>query len=121
MDCKLPYYMAYPMPLQYDDEKLERRDWDYMKSIYPTLAKRLLPYVNSECERQEYECSMIYDEYPDKLLLGIMCQRIFRVVMKEEYFETDSLEEIQDLIEILVYQELCKLRCNRRKRNRKIY
>ena len=35
MNPKLPYYMAYPMPLAYDDEKIERRDYEYMKSLYP--------------------------------------------------------------------------------------
>ncbi|CUQ58247.1 Uncharacterised protein [Dorea longicatena] len=32
MNSKLPYYMAYPMPLAYDDERMERRDYEYMKS-----------------------------------------------------------------------------------------
>lgn len=44
MDYRLPYYMAYPMPLQYDDERIEQRDFEYMKSMYPETAKRLLPY-----------------------------------------------------------------------------
>lgn len=35
MDEKLPYYMAYPMPLLYDDERQNQRDYEYMKSVYP--------------------------------------------------------------------------------------
>ena len=31
MEKKIPYYMAYPMPLLFDDEKIERRDFEYMK------------------------------------------------------------------------------------------
>ena len=69
MDTKLPYYMAYPMPLLYDDERLDRRDFEYMKSLYPATAKRVLPYIEDECDRMEYDCSMIYDEYPDQLQL----------------------------------------------------
>lgn len=30
---KLPYYMAYPMPLLYDDERQNQRDYEYMKSV----------------------------------------------------------------------------------------
>ena len=41
MDEKLPYYMAYPMPLLYDDERQNQRDYEYMKSVYPGTAKRL--------------------------------------------------------------------------------
>ena len=33
MDDRLPYYMAYPMPLLYDDDRIARRDLDYMKAL----------------------------------------------------------------------------------------
>ena len=59
MDYRLPYYMAYPMPLQYDDERIERYDFEYMKSMYPQTAKKVLPYVEDECDRMEYEGSMM--------------------------------------------------------------
>ena len=32
MNQKLPYYMAYPMPLAYDDERVERMDLEYMNA-----------------------------------------------------------------------------------------
>ena len=76
MDYKLPYYMAYPMPFEYDDERKERQDMEYMKSLYPNAVKRILPFVEDECERMEYEGSMIYDEYPDMLGIRLMCNRI---------------------------------------------
>ena len=74
MDYRLPYYMAYPMPLQYDDERIEHYDFEYMKSMYPQTAKKVLPYVEDECDRMEYEGSMMYDEYPDQLQLRLMCR-----------------------------------------------
>ena len=37
IDCL--YYMAYPMPLLYDDDRIARRDLDYMKSLYPAGGK----------------------------------------------------------------------------------
>lgn len=42
MENKLPFYMAYPVPLLYNDDRNARRDYDYMKSIYPDTAKRVL-------------------------------------------------------------------------------
>ena len=45
MENKLPFYMAYPVPLLYNDDRNARRDYDYMKSIYPDTAKRVLPYM----------------------------------------------------------------------------
>ena len=71
---KLPYYMAYPIQTEYD-EKAERTDLEYMKSLYPDLPKRILPYVEEECDRMEYTGSVMFDVYPDKLQLRIMCNR----------------------------------------------
>ena len=76
MNEKLPYYMAYPMPFSFDDERIERMDLEYLKSMYPKIPKRILPYVEEECDRMEYENSMVYDAYPDKLQLKLMCTRV---------------------------------------------
>lgn len=158
MNPKLPYYMAYPMPLAYDDEKIERRDYEYMKSLYPSMAKKVLPYVEEECDRMEYQCSMMYDEYPDKLQLRLMCERIFDNARRnekifygdglEDVFSEDGMEEqaihfagqgsgggrpehnrrpqrnrnwLHDLIEVMLYQELYKRRCDNRRCRRKFY
>lgn len=156
MNPKLPYYMAYPMPLAYDDEKVERRDFEYMKSLYPSAAKKVLPYVEDECDRLEYQCSMMYDEYPDKLQLRMMSGRIYDNVMKHEkmFYENgyeDVAEQLQmekqqaprpgrgepaqnrppqgtgrpnwlrDLIEVMLYQELYKRRCDNRRCRRRFY
>ena len=120
MNQKLPYYMAYPMPLAYDDERVERMDLEYMKSLYPALAKRILPYIEEECDRMEYGNSVIYDEYPDRLQLRMMCGRIYENVRKNEerYLEIEKDAQLKDLIELMLYQELYNRRCrNRRTRN----
>ena len=120
MDYRLPYYMAYPTPFAYDDERQERRDFDYMKSMYPMTIKRLLPYVEEESERMSYEGSMIYDEYPDKLQIYMMINRIYQKAKKE--FEKEYEEEIlKQMIHILLSQELMKHRTDRRRTRRKYY
>ncbi len=119
MNPKLPYYMAYPMPLAYDDERIERRDYEYMKSLYPDTAKKVLPYVEEECNRNEYPCSMIYDEYPDRLSLRSMRNRIFDKVVSQEKLEPQDW--LKNLIEVMLYQELFKRRSDDRKRKRKFY
>ena len=48
MNEKLPYYMAYPMPFSFDDERIERMDLEYLKSMYTQIPKRILPYVVEE-------------------------------------------------------------------------
>ena len=118
MDNKLPYYMAYPMPLLYDDDKIERRDFEYMKSLYPAAAKRILPFVEDECDRMEYDGSMFYDEYPDQLQLHLMCRRIYDKAAKQE---EQAGEWLSDLIKVMAYQELYKRRCDHRKCKRKYF
>lgn len=92
MDYKLPYYMAYPMPFEYDDERRERRDFEYMRSMYPETVKRILPFVEDECDRMEYEGSMMYDEYPDILSVRMMCGRIFDRINEMGIFDEDEMQ-----------------------------
>lgn len=136
MEQKLPYYMMYPTPFLYDDDKTEARDYEYLKSMYPDMAKQILPYVEEECDRLEYDNSMIYDEYPDKLQLRLMCRRIYDNVVNHEQFEelegqAVEIEEaslkvqarkrppkpdrVRDMVELLLYQELLRRRCTHRR------
>ena len=39
MEQKLPYYMVYPMPVLFEEEKQTRRDLEYMKNIIPGRGK----------------------------------------------------------------------------------
>lgn len=129
MDYRLPYYMAYPMPLQYDDERIEQRDFDYMKSMYPMAVKRILPYVEDECDRMSYEGSMIYDEYPDQLQIRLMCNRIYDKVKKMKPQDDVEMEMqisrnddgLRDLIQILLFQELFRRRSRHRRDRRRFY
>ena len=154
MDAKMPYYMAYPIPLSYDDERAERMDFEYMKSMYPDTAKRILPYVEEECDRMEYENSMVYDQCPDKLQLRLMCRRVYDNVRKHERMFFGDEEDVglsgldgdqetgisgtarerehdrdgrskspslRDFIEVMLYQELYKRRCDHRRRCRRFY
>ena len=106
---KLPYYMAYPIQTEYD-ERAERTDLEYMKSLYPDLPKRILPYVEEECDRMEYTGSVIFDVYPDKLQLRIMCSRICENVKKQEKMFAGEERMLRDLAEVLLYQEIYRRR-----------
>lgn len=118
VNSKLPYYMAYPMPLVYDDEKIERRDFEYMKSMYPEMAKQVLPYVEDECDRMSYAGSMIYDEYPDRLQMHLMCNRICDKVKQDG---TEDNAKLREMVEVLMFHEIYKRRCDNRKQRRNFY
>ena len=133
MDQKLPYYMAYPMTLDFEDERAERMDYEYLRSMYPEIPKTILPYVEEECDRMAYENSMIYDQYPDKLQLRLMCGRICADIKKHEKLSrNESMRELlndmeqggkwlRDLTEVMLYQELFRRRGGQRRSARRFY
>ena len=133
MDQKLPYYMAYPMTLDFEDERAERMDYEYLRSMYPEIPKTILPYVEEECDRMAYENSMIYDQYPDKLQLRMMCGRICENIKRnKKLFRSESMAGIssdtdhggrwlRNLVEVMLYQELYRRRSGRRRMRRKFY
>ena len=118
MDQKLPFYMVYQMPIFGDEDRMLRRDYTYMKSAYPDTAKRLLPFIEEECDRLEYDGSMMFDEYPDKLQLRMMCRRIYEKAEKEE---ENPGEWLHELIQVMAFQELCQRRCEHRHYRKKLY
>lgn len=119
METKLPYYMMYPSRDLFDEERRNRRDYEYVRSMYPDLAKIMIPYVEEECDRFEYEESMMYDEYPDKLQLRLMSRRIQEQVRKQEQGKWDD-DRTRDLAEVLLYQEVLRRRADRRRRQKRI-
>ncbi len=70
-----PYQMqmqgGFPMQMQgnYLKEMEYEKDLDRMRELYPNEVKKIQKYVDEECDRMEYEGSLMFDEYPDKTML----------------------------------------------------
>ncbi len=125
MNNRIPYYMMYSDIEEYAENRYDRQDLTYMQGLYPQVAKMVLPYIEEECERLSYEGSLIYDEFPDKLLLRLMCSRIYAKFKKEQECEDYFIDErdeawYKELIEVMVYNELHKRR-NKWRKSRKIW
>ena len=56
------------IPRAYLDEMQNERDMKKMKELYPEVAKDVLSVVEDECDQMEYDGSMMFDEYPDKVM-----------------------------------------------------
>ena len=67
--CPQDYYMS---ELEY------RKDLERMKELYPNSAKQVQGIVEDECDQLEYAGSFMFDEYPDRLLLNRLCDRIYQ-------------------------------------------
>lgn len=66
----LPEYM------ENNEEELER-DLSYMKKLYPGIAQKITERVEDECDKLEYEGSLMFDEYPDKVSILKIVEQIF--------------------------------------------
>ena len=114
-DKFLPFYMTYANPSLYSGERIQEQEFALMKSYYPETARKIQEKVEEECQLLDYEGSRLYDEYPDKFMLYHICSQV-----KEEMSSDTSAQEmpggfLDDLIEVLVYQEISRRRCRRRR------
>lgn len=70
------------------------RDLQYLQQMYPADAKRMQRKVEEACDRLEYEGSMMYDEYPDRVSMLLMCDRIAEELRREDA-EAQVVDEAQ--------------------------
>ncbi len=76
MPGKQPFYMTNPIQNLYMTELEYQRDLDRMKEMYPQEVRKIQDLVEEECDKMEYEGSLMFDEYPDRLMLRQICKRI---------------------------------------------
>lgn len=107
----LPFYMAYPLPMYYQQEDTVTRDLDYLQQMYPAQAKKYQKMIAEILDRIDYEGSMIYDEYPDRWQIYRLTQMI---VDKLKAAEDENLgldtEQTTEFIQVLVFYEIYRKR-----------
>lgn len=86
---KVPFYMTYPMQNVFLEEMEYERDMESMKRMYPVEARAVQELVEEECDKLEYEGSMMFDEYPDRLMLKVICERIYQNAMQPQIAEQE--------------------------------
>ena len=113
-----PFFMTLPGYPGRMDEKELLNDLEYLQQTYPGEVRRCQRRIAEILDKYDYEGSMIYDEYPDRLQLRLMCRRIYDKAEKEE---ENPGAWLMDLIEVMTYQELCRRRVEHREIRKKIY
>ncbi len=93
---KVPFYMAYPMKTVYMEELEYEKDMRKLKDMYPKEVRTIQDMVEDECDKMEYEGSLMFDEYPDKLMLNQIVRRIYNNMaiqkMDVQEFETEEYQ-----------------------------
>ncbi|MGN0349812.1 MAG: hypothetical protein ACI4DR_09785 [Roseburia sp.] len=126
--AKMPFYMSYPMQNLYLTEMEYEKDMDRMKELYPKTVGRILECVEEECDKMEYEGSLMFDEYPDRLMLERIVDEIYQKVaegdedMEAEQYRGDRRprrrrreDYLQDLIGVILNNEMYRRRCRHRR------
>ena len=108
----LPFYMAYPLPMYYQQEDSVTRDLEYLQQMYPSQARKFQKIIAEMLDHIDYEGSMIYDEYPDKWQIYRLTQMIIDRLKNEQ--EEQPVEENWDktaeFVQILLCYEIYRRR-----------
>lgn len=111
---KIPFYMTYPMQnILYEETEYEK-DCRRLQELYPRDARMIQRLVDRECDRMEYEGSMMFDRYPDRLMLELICRNIYRELNPKDVDESGKLnpdEKYFQLIQVMLMQEMYRRRC----------
>ena len=79
--------MSYNPFFEDRDDAEDERDLAYMREMHPEQVRTIMRHVEELCDRMDYEGSMMYDEYPDRLMLRNMCNEIYE---KVKYMDTSA-------------------------------
>ncbi|MDO5423498.1 MAG: hypothetical protein Q4F41_07210 [Eubacteriales bacterium] len=129
----MPYYRAFEFPMDFANERENDRDMERLKEMYPDVAREILQYVEEECDKMEYEGSMMFDEQPDQVQLERIVRSIYdRMKDRFELPEGDDTDEamamnqetrrryppganwLGDMIQVILFQEMHRRRCRHR-------
>ena len=108
-----PIYAAYSNPFMYEGERMQEEEFKLMKSYYPQTVQRIQERVEEECDLLDYEGSRLYDEYPDKYMLYHLSSRIKESIQPELSSEAVRESFLDELIQVMLYQEISRRRCRR--------
>lgn len=113
----LPFFMAHPGYLPAEQEKALLQDFEYFQQTYPLEVKRYMQKVAEILDKFDYEGSMIYDEYPDRYSMQRLAGTIVQILKSEEQdfpeekrTSADKWIWLQDMIQVLLCNEICKRR-----------
>ena len=120
-DNQTPYVPTYPPAL--GSQKLMELEADnsYLKYLYPKITRQISEFVEEECDKKEYEGSLMFDVFPDKIALQLMAAGIageFTKKYPDSYPEEGRL--LRDMIEVVLYHEIMYRR-NRYRNHKRLY
>lgn len=104
-------------------DKLWEMEMDntYLKYLYPKITRQISEFVENECDKMEYEGSLMFDLFPDKVALQMMAAGITQQFKKENPdVYPNQPELLRDMIEVVLFHEIMYRR-NRYRNHKRLY
>jgi hypothetical protein len=94
----------------------------YFKSLYPDSISNIYNMVSDQCDKLEYDKSIMYDEYPDKERIRLIAANIYNSLAAPSLYdrpvplscEPEFCCPLIELIEVLLLNEFIHRRIRRR-------
>lgn len=107
--------MTYPFPFLFEEEDTVMRDLEYLQEMYPQEARKYQKTIMRLLDRFDYDGSVIYDEFPDRLAVYRIAQSIMGVIEEEQKQNGEAIPEMQknwvmELVQVLLFYEIYKRR-----------
>ena len=140
----MPYFWGQPMGggMLWNENELTEEDLDreleQIMEMYPQRAREIQRRVMELCDSIDYDGSVMYDEYPDRLVLRRYCDKLFSDMEPEDMEEELEMESVdsqdvsearrqpcrncrrndggRDLIDVLFFNEMFRRRRRRKGR-----
>ena len=93
----------------FGNAEAERRDYHYLKQLYPAEMRKIQQEIEELCDQMEYDGSPMFDEYPDRFMMRLRCKKVCQKCRNERN---------QDWIDQIVPVMLCQEMMLRRRRYR---
>lgn len=135
-----PYFQQPDFTQILEEQREEERDFRKLQSMYPEAAKILMPYIEEECDKLEYEGSAMFDEYPDRTTVRRIQERV-RDQVQEQFPQGETVQPdemlsmqyqgrggrrpgqnwLEDVIQVMLLHEMHHRRCRHRRCRRNRY
>jgi len=65
-----------------EEDPQESKDAEYWQQLYPEQTRQIQREVSHQCDLLDYEGSVMYDEYPDRIALARICESVYNALMQ---------------------------------------
>lgn len=89
-----PFFLRPDFAQILEDQKMTEQDLRTLQSMYPQAARTLLPYIEEECDKMEYEGSSMYAQYPDQTTIRNIQDRIYNQVKDQFDVQEDAPDDM---------------------------